>query len=221
MNVKAFFLIFLYFTSLHGDFSMRTLKSMPRIFHIPQFLSHEECDRMIQMARPQLKPSTVVDDEHGSKNGVLDSRRSSQGMFFQQNPKDSSLRNIEERIAALTGLPIQNGEAIQVLWYPVGAEYQPHYDYFNPSTPGGAANLSRGGQRVATLIMYLNTPEKGGETIFPLVGVSVIPKKGDALLFYSCTPSGEIDPYTLHGGAPVKGGEKWIATKWIRMGVFR
>jgi prolyl 4-hydroxylase len=25
---------------------------------------------------------------------------------------------------------------------------------------------------------------------------------------------------TLHGGAPVLAGEKWVATKWMRQGVF-
>lgn len=199
---------------------METLKSNPRIFYLSHFLSADECDYIIEKARPKLKPSQVVDDDEAS-SGKLDPRRSSKGMFFSQGPKDQVLKNVEQRIASLTGLPVQNGEAIQVLWYPQGAEYQPHYDYFNSNTPGGLACLERGGQRIATVIMYLNTPDAGGETIFPLVRVSVKPKKGDALLFYSCTPTGEVDPNTLHGGAPVKAGEKWIATKWIRMGVFR
>ena len=31
--------------------------------------------------------------------------------------------------------------------------------------------LARGGQRVATLLMYLREPEAGGETIFPETGI--------------------------------------------------
>jgi prolyl 4-hydroxylase len=215
MKICCALLLFVF--SLHAE--MQTLKEMPRIYLIPDFLSPEECDHMIKEARSSLAPSTVT-DEAKPHEGKLDWRRSSQGMFFPSNSKDRILRRMERRIADLTGLPVENGEAIQVLWYQVGGEYQPHYDYFSPNTPGGAAVLERGGQRVATLIMYLNTPEAGGETIFPKVNISVIPKKGTALLFYNCNLSGEVDPLTLHGGAPVKAGEKWIATKWIRMSAF-
>jgi prolyl 4-hydroxylase len=69
--------------------------------------------------------------------------------------------------------------------------------------------------------MYLHTTEEGGETIFPRANVSVKPIKGNAVLFYNCLPSGQEDTLSLHGGAPVKKGEKWIATKWLRSGVFR
>lgn len=217
MKILYAFLIFSF--SLHADFAIQTLKTMPRIYLIPNFLSLDECDHLIREARPQLKPSTVVDDSK-AHTGKLDRRRSSQGMFFSSNPTDPVLRTIERRIADLTGMPVENGEAIQVLWYQVGGEYRPHYDYFSSHTVGGASSIGRGGQRVATVIMYLNDTEAGGETIFPKAQVSVTPKKGTALLFYSCDPSGKEDPLTLHGGAPVKAGEKWIATKWIRSGVF-
>jgi prolyl 4-hydroxylase len=70
---------------------------------------------------------------------------------------------------------------------------------------------------MATLIMYLNSTEKGGETIFPDANVAITPKKGNAVLFYNCLPCGKEDPLTLHGGSPVVQGEKWIATKWIHL----
>jgi len=202
-----------------AEFSLQTLSSTPRIFIIPDFLSSAECDHIIKEASPHLKASTVVDDDQPLA-GKLDPRRSSQGMFFSSKPKDKILRKIETRISRLTKMPIENGEAIQVLHYDVGGEYQPHYDFFPSNTVGGISQLNRGGQRVITVIMYLNTPQEGGETIFPQANVSVTPKKGTALLFYNCTPDGKEDPLALHGGAPVKAGEKWIATKWIRFGIF-
>ncbi|GIM14877.1 hypothetical protein Vretimale_17712 [Volvox reticuliferus] len=39
---------------------------------------------------------------------------------------------------------------------------------------------------------------------------------GDAVLFWGTKPNGDIDPHALHGGCPIKRGEKWVATKWIR-----
>jgi prolyl 4-hydroxylase len=218
--MKFLFLFLSFFSLAYAEISVETLSTSPRIYFLPDFLSEVECDHLIELARPHLQPSTVIDD-HSASHGLLDSRRTSQGMFFSPELKDKTLRKVERRLATLTKLPVENGEAIQVLQYKKGAEYQPHYDYFNPSTTGGSGHLSRGGQRVATVIMYLNTPEKGGETIFPAAKVTVTPKKGSAVLFYNCSPTGEVDPLSLHGGAPVLLGEKWIATKWIRQGVFK
>jgi prolyl 4-hydroxylase len=180
--MRIFGLIFLFVSALHAEFSLQTLSMSPRIYVIPDFLSEAECDYIVQAAHPHLQRSTVLDDHATTGGGVVDSRRSSQGMFFPSNPQDPVLRSIDLRISKLRNLPVANGEAMQVLAYQMGAEYQPHFDYFPSDTPGGAAQLKRGGQRVATVIMYLNTPEAGGETIFPTVNISVTPNKGTALL---------------------------------------
>jgi prolyl 4-hydroxylase len=138
-------------------------------------------------------------------------------MFFQRGETDLCQR-IEARIAALVNWPVENGEGIQVLRYSPGAEYKPHYDYFDPSQPGTAAILKRGGQRVGTVVMYLNTPEQGGATIFPDVGLDVHAIEGNAVFFAYGLP--DPSSLTLHGGAPVVQGEKWVATKWMRESKF-
>jgi prolyl 4-hydroxylase len=74
--------------------------------------------------------------------------------------------------------------------------------------------VARGGQRVGTVVMYLNSPEKGGGTIFPDVGLEVAPVRGNAVFFSYDRPHPSTK--TLHGGAPVLAGEKWVATKWLR-----
>jgi prolyl 4-hydroxylase len=79
------------------------------------------------------------------------------------------VKTIEARIARLVNWPLENGEGLQVLQYVPGTEYKPHYDYFDPAEPGTPTILKRGGQRVGTLVMYLNEPEKGGGTTFPNV----------------------------------------------------
>lgn len=195
---------------------MKKICDSPRVFYFPKFLAPKECDKIIEQATPHLTRSTVLND----KGGAIDNRRTSEGMFFPQQPQQENLKKIEERIAKITNLPIENGEGLQILHYGQGAEYQPHHDYFVVSLPGGKESLARGGQRVASFLIYLNTPKKGGETIFPMADVSVNPKKGDAILFYNTTPDGKDDPRSLHGGAPVVEGEKWLLTKWIRQGEF-
>jgi len=109
---------------------------------------------------------------------------------------------------------LENGEGLQILHYGVGAEYKPHNDYFDASEPGGEVLLQRGGQRVATVVMYLNTPAGGGATVFPDGHFEVAAIKGNAV-FFSYDRAHEMTR-TLHAGAPVKQGEKWIATKWLR-----
>jgi prolyl 4-hydroxylase len=142
-------------------------------------------------------------------------------MFLMHHQTDDVVSAIERRLVELTQIPRENGEPIQILFYDKGGEYRPHYDSFDPETYGGAEHIKRGGgQRVASVIMYLNTPYEGGETIFPLADLSVVPEKGKAVLFYNCLPSGEIDLMSLHGGAPVIEGEKWIATRWLHSGKF-
>ena len=207
------------FASLPNYPGIQELSSAPRVYFIPNFLSEKECDYLIELAKPNLVKSAVVNEEGGGTKA--DYRRNSEGAWFPSSPSDKILQMIERRIVDLTGVPQSHGEALHVLHYGIGGEYQPHYDYFNMNTKGGIEQCIRGGQRIASCIMYLNTPAAGGETIFPQAKLSIVPKKGAALLFYNCLPTGEVDPLTLHGGAPVKGGEKWIMTKWIRTGEFR
>ncbi|MGZ5781611.1 MAG: prolyl hydroxylase family protein, partial [Burkholderiaceae bacterium] len=77
------------------------------------------------------------------------------------------------------------------------------------------------GQRVATLILYLNDVEEGGETEFPEIGLKIIPKAGNALYFAYMNSSSQPDPLTLHAGRPVLKGEKWIATRWVRERAYK
>jgi len=121
---------------------------------------------------------------------------------------------IEQRIADLVGWPLEQAEPLQVLHYGPGAEYLPHYDYFDPDGPGAEAALRHGGQRVATLVTYLNTPLSGGATTFPDAGLEFAAVQGNAVFFSydRAHPSSR----TLHAGAPVVAGEKWVLTRWFR-----
>lgn len=193
--------------------NVKVLSRKPRIYLIQNFLTQAECDHIISEAKDKLVRSAVIDPETGDDS--IDDVRTSYGMDFL-NHQDPVLANIEKRIANYTQVPVEYGEALQVLNYGVGAEFVPHHDYFEKQFPGHHVHLEQQGQRLATLIMYLNNVEDGGETIFPEAKVVVKPIKGNAVLFYNCTPDGKEDPLTLHAGTPVHKGEKWIVTKWLR-----
>lgn len=196
-----------------GDRVVEVLASfrLPRAVLIGGLLSDEECDGLIAAARPRMARSLTVQTQTGGEEVNPD--RTSNGMFFNRGESEL-MRRIEERIARLVHWPVENGEGIQVLHYRPGAEYKPHYDYFDPAEPGTPAILRRGGQRVGTVVMYLNNPVKGGGTTFPDAGIEVYPQKGNAVFFGYARA--QPDTLTLHGGAAVVEGEKWIATKWLR-----
>lgn len=187
----------------------------PKLALFADFLSDAECDALIELARPRLARSHTVDTRSGGSE--VNGARTSDGMFFERG-EAPLIERIEQRISALLHWPVQRGEGLQVLRYTPGAQYQPHFDYFDPAQPGSVAVLARGGQRVATLLMYLRAPEQGGATVFPDVGLEVAPVKGHALFFAYEGPAASTG--TLHGGAPVIDGEKWVATKWLRQHDF-
>jgi prolyl 4-hydroxylase len=176
-------------------------------------LSEAECDELIALGRPRLAPSTVVDPASGQDRPVT--HRSSAGMFFrlQENPLVATL---DRRISELMNLPVDNGEGIQLLHYPTHALTTPHFDFLSTGNAANVASLARSGQRVSTLIIYLNDVPAGGATVFPELGWSVLPRKGNAVYFEYVDTRGRCDERSLHAGAPVLAGEKWIATKWMR-----
>ena len=183
----------------------------PCVIVLSGLLSHDECDELVALARPRLSRSETVRLSTGSSE--VHQARTSEGMFFGREETPLCVR-IEQRIAEMFNWPVENGEGLQVLHYSPGAEYKPHYDYFDPEQPGTVPVLKRGGQRVASLVMYLNTPARGGGTVFPDVEFEVAPIKGNAVFFSYDRP--HPDTRTLHGGSPVIEGEKWVATKWLR-----
>ena len=189
----------------------------PIVVFLDDVLSHDECDQLIERSRDRLSRSTTVDPTSG-KDAIIEAR-SSEGTHFPLNA-DPLIATIDARVSAIMNLPVENGEGLQILHYHTGGQYTPHYDYFAPSDPGSATHVANGGQRVSSLVMYLNDVEDGGETVFPELRLTVGPKKGAGVYFEYCNSKNQLDPLSLHGGMPVLKGEKWIATKWMRSGRY-
>lgn len=202
-----------------GDREVRVLVriSRPTIAVLDGVLDANECAMLRELARTRLERSQVVNP--GTGVGVVQDIRTSEGANFGRGETELIAR-IDARAAALMGMDTEHGEGLQAMRYGVGAQYVPHFDYFPPDDPGSEPHLRNGGQRVSTLIMYLDDVEAGGETIFPRIDFSYVPRRGQALYFEYTTADGSLDPLSLHGGAPVLSGEKWILTKWMRERAF-
>lgn len=193
---------------------------------IDNFLTPEECQQMIEMAKPRLQDSTGWDVEKG-QNTKTDYRNSSQ-MWFGRN-ENELIERIEKRIADVTKVPVENGEQLQLVRYREGEHYKVHWDYFDPAWPQNDAVLARGGQRIITFMVFLTDVEHGGETHFPRVpnedktdSLKIKPKQGRAIMWWNVDEQGRLDKDTYHEGCdPTKPGEeKWIFTKWIRERTF-
>ncbi|XQM38694.1 Fe2OG dioxygenase domain-containing protein [Cupriavidus sp. H19C3] len=202
-----------------GDREVRVLSRMeqPVIAVLESVLSAQECDALMTMARPRLRPSTTVDPTTGFD--MVSGDRTSEGMFFrlEENPL---IARLDRRISALMRLPVENGEGLQVLRYSEGARSAPHFDFLMPTNAANQASIARSGQRVSTLVIYLNDVPQGGETVFPEVGFGVTPRRGNAVYFEYCDARHQLDGRTRHAGAPVIAGEKWVVTKWMRQRRF-
>jgi prolyl 4-hydroxylase len=190
--------------------------NLPRVVVFNNLLSEKECDELIALSEPKLSRSTTVNSSTGTFE--VHDARTSEGTYFMLGENELCQR-IERRIAELVRWPVENGEGLQILRYSNGATYTPHYDYFDPAAPGSATILKTGGNRVGTIVMYLQAPEKGGATTFPDVGFEVSPVKGSAVFFSYANP--HPSSKSLHSGAPVTQGQKYVATKWLREKAYR
>jgi prolyl 4-hydroxylase len=185
----------------------------PNLAVIDGLLSEAECDKLIQLTNGRMKSSEVVDRKSGGS--YQSNVRKSEGCHFNRG-ENAVVQRVEQRIAALTGIAVDCGEPLQMLHYGVGGEYLAHQDFFDPADPGSQVLTKVGGQRVATLVIYLNNVPEGGDTNFPDLELAVKPKKGSGVYFEYLNAAGQLDARCLHAGTPVARGDKWIATKWLR-----
>jgi prolyl 4-hydroxylase len=167
---------------------MKVESVSPKVFTIPNFLSADECDALIQLALSAgLHPSTVYAGKksNSSHEGTIDrTTRSSQTTWLSRNTATLTDR-IYQRAAqvlhldqALLEAPDDDdeinrsakqhslAESLQVIRYQVGDEYTAHHDFVYPASPLHRYQPTR----FATLLIYLNDhldDEGGGATVFP------------------------------------------------------
>lgn len=194
------------------------LSDRPRVLRIDALLTREECDYVVAVAAPQLHSSSVTDPARGV--AIEHPERTSSDAALSPYEHDLVIHCLDLRIAKAGGAPPGNGEPISVLRYETGQEYRPHCDFF-PKKCEEAAQIETAGQRVRTLLIYLNDGYEGGETHFLTNGLKIKGRPGDAVLFHNVDESGLPDTSSLHAGCPVAIGTKWLLSKWFREHPYR
>jgi prolyl 4-hydroxylase len=179
---------------------------------IPNFLTDEECEKIIELSNNKLFPSKIYSNDKDLYS--VNSRQSEQCWLRDDIP---IIKNISDRVRHYTKTYNNHQEELQVVNYSTGGFFSPHYDPCDGDYEYCKRMDSDNGPRMLTVLFYLNDDFEGGETVFPNINKVVKPQKGKAVIFKSVNNNGVIIRQALHGGEPVKNGNKWIANKWIHV----
>jgi len=136
----------------------RFISQTPRIFVMDDFLSPEECDFLRNLVTGRLEPAKVV-QKADNKWDMQTQVRNNKQIWLTADEERSIplLRHIIKRLHRAARIPDDDAEALQIGHYDVGEKYELHLD----------TDPSNDVPRPATLIIYLNEAESGGETLFP------------------------------------------------------
>tara|TARA_Y100000591_G_C21709082_1_gene632474 strand:- start:41 stop:727 length:687 start_codon:yes stop_codon:yes gene_type:complete len=192
-----------------------TSPNFPPIHQYDNVFTDEECNEIIEYAKPRLVRSLLGVERNTGK------QRTSYQVWVKRNALPC-IERCAKFVENITGLPVENQEDWQVLRYHPGQEYKPHYDACEKHTDEFEKCISeskrRGwGNRVYTFFIYLNDVPEGGETEFPKLNFKFKPKKGRAIFWHNLTDdNSEAHPFSQHAGLPVISGEKWAINVWIR-----
>ena len=176
---------------------------------IPNFLSKRDCNTIIKMIDKNHQRSTVA-GRGGTKSIYEETRTSSTSNLDSTNP---TVKRIQKKIAKFLNLNLTQGEHIQGQLYEPGQYFRPHTDFFQGDSYMNHCLSS--GNRIHTLMIYLNIPEEGGETDFPELNLSIKPEIGKAVSWPNML-GGKTLPEMLHEGKDVIKGKKYIITSWWR-----
>jgi hypothetical protein len=196
-----------------------TLHEAPLIRTLPAVVHPLVLDTLINLAAPLVQRSTIVDARTGEVR--VDPMRNSSHVTLGPRQHDHVVEALERCISNAAGVPVLNGEFLQILRYRPGEEFRPHVDYFNERAGGAHRSLADGGQRAQTVLMYLNEGYTGGSTCFPGLALEIKGRRGDMLQFHNLDADGQGHKDSLHAGMPVMAGEKWLLSQWIRSATYR
>jgi len=197
------------------DARLRVLHADPPVYRVEGFLTPAECADLIaltQTGRCREMPKAAGTFSQG------EALRRTSTTWYARFREPAALALLRGARKLFRDVPFAHFEELQIARYLPGEQFKWHEDAVPPQLlrPGD------GGQRVATLLVYLSgdgDPARGGATAFRDLGVepplAVLPKAGDALLFFPALhPSGRPDDRTVHSAQPAA-AEKWVSQLWL------
>ena len=188
--------------------AMRIPSNLLEISVVRDFLSPAECQAMIRLVDRERIPSQLLSPYEDPEFRTSES--------CNLKPDLPIVRQVEDKITDLTGIPYSHGETVQGQRYAIGQQFKAHHDFFFENQGYWQLMQKTGGQRTWTAMIFLNTPEGGGHTFFEHAAVKATPRAGHLLIWNNLDGEGRGNSYSLHQGMPVTAGVKYIITKWHR-----
>ena len=183
------------------------------LYVMDNVLTPEECKELIKMAEPSMNKSSTV-------GKVIDGYRTSSNTYITKEMDNKLIQAINLITEGLTELPTENQEDICIVKYLEGEEYKQHCDYMAGNlTEEGKAEMARGGDRLFSVMFYLNDDFEEGGTLFVQPNIEVKPKTGRCVIWKNYL-DGKPNAKSMHAGLPVKEGIKYIGVKWVRPNKF-
>lgn len=193
----------------------------PWVVVLEDFLTDDECERLIQLGADQgYNRSSDVGEQlpDGSFADLYYSGRTSTNSWcFYDCMEDEEVQQVMAKMYRVTLLDDKHAEYLQLLRYEEGQFYERHHDYIPTQ------KVTFHGVRILTVFLYLGDVEEGGGTNFPLLDLTVMPKKGRALIWPSVLDEApnNVDQRTEHQALPVTTGIKHAANAWYHNRDFK
>lgn len=184
------------------------------IIQLENFLSDEECDRIVELIDANAGLSYM---DGGSADIAVYSPTIRNSTTTVLDDSSGFLRDIKQRVADHLQVDISFGQQLEGQRYQEGQYFLLHQDWFDGRSFFNMCLFS--GNRTWTFLMYVQDTEEGGETYFPRLDVRIKPRKGLAILWPNIHPDRTVIHESVHEGLVVTKGSKYIVTSWWREGV--
>ena len=169
-----------------------------------------EADYIIKKASKSFSESKIV-------SGLDTSIRKSETTWMYKS--DPVVGPIIRRLCESLNVPLENAEPLQIVKYRPGGYYNEHHD--SCCDPGCDSFIKDGGQRILTVLIYLNDSFEGGATKFPNLDTEIkAPLYGGIVFHPLAEDTNQCHPHALHAGMPIKSGTKYVCNLWIREGPY-
>jgi prolyl 4-hydroxylase len=182
---------------------------------VDSVLTKDDCRYLMEKANSLFKPSSVV-----GVNGQDPSRTSETAWISKDDPV---AKKVFAKACEMTGKPMGCCEDLQVVRYKPGTYYRAHHDSCCDGSDACQEFETKGGQRVGTMLVYLNDEFTDGETHFPdHGGVKMKTPPGSAIFFRPlANDTPKCHPKALHAGLPISSGTKYVCNAWVREEDFK
>lgn len=177
------------------------------IYNVPELITSEQCDELIQMMDKHIKRLKPLTDK---------SKESQRHLMLNLTPGSQFYSDIDSKINILLGMPYQLGDNLYIEKFTPEFEHKEKYDFFLKNDPTVQSELDEKGQRVWTVKVFLNNIADGGYVKLKNIDKDIRPIKGGAVVWKNLYNDGSENPYVKYSHTNVSEGAQYVLTKIYR-----